>query len=206
MTGPLAGLLTDEQKEQVRVLREEHRKQLEELRRQVESENLTRADARGRMQALRESMRASFGNLLTPEQRSALETRHEQREAERAGRHELGRRTAAEVLELTDAEAAEFEAIVETAREAMMEVRKDARVEGLSIDDSRQRLDDIRETRNTALADLMDRNRVEIVIIHDVLVHQFAPRQFHRRLSGQPLKGSGQDSWSGRHRRQRAQG
>jgi len=78
--------LTDEQKQQMKALREDLQKKQEELRSQVQSGALTPQEARAQMQQAREAHQAAVKEILTPEQQEQLEQhRQDKAEGPRAG-------------------------------------------------------------------------------------------------------------------------
>lgn len=85
--------LTDEQKEQIRQIRERQREQLETLRR---DQNLSPEERRAKARELRKQTREQVQAVLTPEQWEKLQQRRQQRREEmrkRGGRRGPGTRS-----------------------------------------------------------------------------------------------------------------
>ena len=68
--------LSDEQKAKLKTLNEEHKKQMEELKKQ---DNITVKESRERMEGLRKDHQAKFQSILTPEQKATIEKSKEER-------------------------------------------------------------------------------------------------------------------------------
>lgn len=79
--------LSEDQKAQFRALNEEHHKQMADLKKQ---DNLTVKDSKEKMESLRKDHRAKVQALLTPEQKTQLEKKKEERKA-RMGEMERSR-------------------------------------------------------------------------------------------------------------------
>ena len=183
--GPLADILTDEQKEQAQAIRESVRAELEALKAAVNAGEITAEEARATMQELRESVREQIEALLTDEQKAELEALKAEREAEREARREEARLVRNYVLGLDADEAAAFDAISEGNRATAEALREQDRNGEITRDEAYAVMLTLRDERNTQLAAMLDETQLEIVQLHDAL----QMRMRHHGLRGQ---GSGQ--------------
>ncbi len=155
--------LTDEQREAIRAVLELHRPGFEAVRTALEAGDLTREQARERVDALRETMRSEVDAILTPEQ---LAQRAERREQAEERREERG-----------------------TRRELRANQERAAMAEVLGLDAEQQAaLAELRGPGNReALKQLLDERQLRVVVLHAALVRHgvLAPRGVGRRSGGE---------------------
>ena len=119
--------LTDEQKKKMKTIREDFRKQMEELNKQ---ENITVKEQRGRMEALRKDHQAKFQSILTEEQKAQLE---KDKAARKEKAKEYGKKKEArmkEELKLTTEQSAKMAEQRKMTSEKVKAIRENASLTG----------------------------------------------------------------------------
>ncbi len=97
--------LTDEQREQLKAVREQFKGQFQAVREQVQAGTLTREQAWEQMQALHEKVKAASAPYLTPEQQQQIEAHRAEMKEKRGEGFKgpgAGRGEVADAMNLTD--------------------------------------------------------------------------------------------------------
>jgi Spy/CpxP family protein refolding chaperone len=160
--------LTEEQATQVEAVLESHRAEMQALREQLRSGDLSPEEMRSKAEAVREAIRAEIEPLLTQEQRARLE--------ERQTGLERDRESAAERREV--------------ARQRG-EAQHAAMVDALGLTEAQiDQLADLRQDRGAhreAFAEILTDEQLEVVTVHRALV----AHRFHSGRRGGHDRGAG---------------
>ncbi len=171
--------LSDEQHAALRAIREAYAPQFRALIEARQSGDLTEEDFREEMQALREALRAEVDEVLTPEQRAQLDEWRERREERRENlgeRREESRAAMVEVLGLTEDQQSALRALRETQheeRQALFAAVRDGEMDREALPEALRAL---RESGETALAEIVTMAQLETMKIHRLLVRYAAAR------------------------------
>lgn len=179
--GFLNDLLTDEQRDQLKAIRESYGPQRRALRDSARSGVLSREEARTQAQALHEAMRAEIDALLTDEQKAALEAKREERRADREVHTAAVRAAMQDALDLTDEQVATLETLKEEQKEAFDALREQFGQEGFDREQFREQRSTLRTEYQEALAGILSEAQLETVKIHHVLARH---RIGHRATQG----------------------
>ncbi len=175
--GSLGGILTDEQQEQFKALREAHRAQVQALR---QDDSLTPEARRAQAEALREEMKAALDALLTDEQKAEMEQRREERQARSAERKEQAEQARAEALDLTAQQETDWEALREAHRAEHTALFEQVRAGTLDRAAVRAQMQERRDTHRAELATILTADQMEIVEIHQALQGEVGRRHGRR--------------------------
>lgn len=191
--------LTDEQKEQMQAIRQSYKPQLDSLRASRRAGDLTPADFREQIQALRDAMQAERDAILTAEQKATLDaaraerqTQRDERQATREANRAAAKEVRNEVLNLTDEQIATWDALTESHRTAMTSLREQVQSGALTRDVVRETMQAMRTAQKETLGDLLTDEQYEIVQIHGLLTM--------RQMSQKGRKGKGPNGRFGRQR------
>jgi Spy/CpxP family protein refolding chaperone len=178
-----AGLeLTEEQRTQIRAVLESHQAELDALREELRSGDLSREEMRSRAESVHEAIRAKIEPLLTQEQRDQLQERESRFEEHRvaSGEHRetaLERREAqhaamVDALELTDAQIEVLDALGAGRSGGSARAGDESRSE-------------IHEAHRAAMAEVLTEEQQEIVTLHRALAtHRFQAAAHEGRRRG----------------------
>lgn len=178
-----AGLeLTEEQRTQIRAVVESHQAELDELREELRSGDLSREEMRSRAESVHEVIRAEIEPLLTQEQRDRLQERKAGMEERRvaAGEH---REAALERREAQHAAMVDALGLTDAQTEVLATLRE-GRPGGSARagDESRS---EIRDAHRAVLAEVLTEEQQEIVMLHQALgAHRFQAAAHEGRRRG----------------------
>ena len=156
--------LTDQQKTQLKSLRETQRQQIEQVK---QNSSLSEEQKREQIAQIRKQGKDQFTALLTPEQQAKLKTMREGRE-ERGGSAKLN---------LTDQQKSQIKPILEQSREQMKAVRQDT---SLTSEQKKEKAKQIRE-----------QTRAQILPLLTPEQQQQLQQMHQRRRKGAAAEGSG---------------
>ncbi|WP_456424621.1 Spy/CpxP family protein refolding chaperone [Rhodocaloribacter sp.] len=182
MEGPLAELLTEEQKAALAEVRARRQEAMRALIEQKRDGTLTPEAFREQMKSLFEDVKAEVGALLTEEQKAALEARRaEGREALRA---RAGERleAMAEALELTPEQETTLRELRETHRAAMKAFMEEAKAGERDREEIRAAVAEMRAAQRAEMAEALTDRQEEIVRLHRILTVKV---RAHRRGAGE---------------------
>ena len=182
MEGPLAELLTEEQKTALAEVRARGQEAVRALMDRKRDGALTPEAFREQMRSLFEGMKAEVAVLLTEEQKAALEARRaERREAFRA---RAGERleAMAEALELTPEQEATLRELRETHRAALKALREEAKAGERDREAIRAAVAEMRAAQRAEMAEALTDRQEEIVRLHRILAVKATA---HRRGAGE---------------------
>ena len=114
--------LSEEQKSKFKALNSEHHKQMAELKKQ---DNITVKESREKMEALRKDHHAKLQSLLTPEQKTQIEKKKEERKAKMTERGKGRGERMKKELNLTDEQSAKLDASRKKMKDKMQSIRDD---------------------------------------------------------------------------------
>ncbi|WP_457653368.1 Spy/CpxP family protein refolding chaperone [Rhodocaloribacter sp.] len=181
MEGPLAELLTEEQKTALAEIRARRQEAVQALIERKRDGTLAPEAFREQMRSLFEDMKAEVGALLTEEQKAALEARRaEGREAFRA---RAGERleAMAEALGLTPEQEATLRELRETHRAAMKAFMEEVKAGERDREEIRAALAEMRAAQRAEMAEALTDRQEEIVRLHRILTVKV---RAHRRGAG----------------------
>lgn len=143
--------LTDAQRERIEAIHETTREQMQALREQVKSGDLTREQARDQREEIRDEARAQVEAILTAEQLEQLETLRRERQSERVDQQierlgqNLDRRIdfMETVLDLTPSQVSQVEQILDDSVEARREILEQVKAGSLERDEARDQMKEI---------------------------------------------------------------
>lgn len=157
-------LLTDEQKERAKQLREEYREQFQALREQREGGEMTPEAFRKEAKALREQARSDMRDLLTDEQKAKLKSWREQH----AERRQEAQAVRAEVLDLSADQQEALRQLREEQRAARRELFRQLRNGDRGA--LRDAMNELRTQRRAQTEAVLDDRQMEIIVLHRALV------------------------------------
>ncbi len=187
--GSLNDLLTDEQKEQMKTLREANREEIKALVEAKENGSITEEDFREQAKALREANREALQNLLTDEQKATLEQKREEMKAKFEERKDAAETARVEALGLTADQQVALAEMREAHRAEAKALIEQARAGDLDREAIRTEMQSLRETHKAALADVMTPEQIEIADIHHALMGSINARRGARH-GGKGMRGA----------------
>lgn len=146
----------------------------------VRDGSITRGEARGELEGIRNETKAQIEALLTPDQRAKFQDlrAHHGRQFSRA--------SLADILSLTDIQQTEIEAVMQNLLDQIIEIREQVESDGLSRAEARSQIQLIRESELEQLSAILDEE--QLTQFQDLLSHRrfgFGPRGFGRGPRGQ---------------------
>ncbi|MEM1094341.1 MAG: hypothetical protein AAGJ10_07030 [Bacteroidota bacterium] len=170
--GLLDSLLTDDQKEAIRSIRESYKEQLKALVQQKRDGTITAEDFSTQMTALHEAMQAEIDAVLTDEQRAAIEEAKAAREAAREAWKAANEAVMIEVLGLTDDQVAALEALRADQQAAAEAIKAEVEAGTITREEAGEQFDALRTSGNETLQGILDATQYEIWLVHEMLIHK----------------------------------
>jgi len=160
--------LTDEQRAELEPLFEAHHEAARALREEARSRGADRAQVREQVRALRDEFHAQIETILTAEQLEQMEQQRTERRAETRERHEgraelrmehmLGFLTR--ILDLDAAQVAQIQEIAQSTRDQVQAIHEQVRSEEISLEDVRNRVEDLHENTAQAIRDVLTEDQI----------------------------------------------
>ena len=154
--------LTEDQRATLQGLHEEVKARMDEIRAQVQAGDLSREEARGQAQGIREEFRSDRQSVFTTEQLALIETHRAEARVTRESR-ERGAGPLGQLLELTEAQKEQLQTMREEHRNAAQALRESGeatredleqlrsqhreQVEAVLTGEQRQQLEELRAQR-----------------------------------------------------------
>ncbi len=182
----LAALLTPEQQEALKALREANHEKVQALVQARQDGTITPEAFREQMQRLREAMRAEMDALLTDEQKATLEQKREDAKT-RLGEHKAATEEArAAALGLSTEQEAALEAMQEAHQAQMKALMEQVRAGDADRQAMRAQFQEMREAHKADRAAVLTPEQVEIVEIHHALMARLGAKHGQRPGFGGP--------------------
>jgi Spy/CpxP family protein refolding chaperone len=147
---------------------------------QVRDGSITRDEARIELEGIRNETKAQIEALLTPDQLAKFEDLRAHH-----GR-QFSRESLAEILNLTDNQQTEVEAVMQDLHDQIMAIREQVESDGLTREEARAQIQLIRESELEQLSAILDED--QLTEFRELLSHRrfgFGPRGFGRGPRGQ---------------------
>ncbi len=186
--------LTEEQVAAIHELHAAFREDAKALKDQLGDGSITRQEFLAAMLDLHEALRADIADILTDEQKAAIEEFHAQRQAEFDAFREKVAAVRDEVLGLTPDESAAFDEILMDhldAREVLHEQFLEGEIDRETLESE---IEALREVKDAALQALLSEAQYEVVQSHDALAVRLGRRGHH---GGPVVAGNGNESRNG---------
>ncbi len=177
--------LTEDQKAQIKAIRDAHAEEFRTLMDSRRNGSLSVEDFRTQMEALQTAIKSEVDAVLTDEQKQQLEDLKAQRDAERADREaqweadrEAAKLVMIEVMGLGDDQVTALDDL-HAARETLHTSIKDLIENGAGREEIREMLESARADFEVALAGILDGTQLEIFKIHAVIAQRMKNRRGH---------------------------
>ncbi|MEX0746469.1 MAG: hypothetical protein WD275_00625 [Rhodothermales bacterium] len=185
----IADVLTDEQQAEVEEIRSRYHEQLEAIRQQVQSGELTQEEAAAQAEALHAAMAEEIRNILTDDQLTILEERIAARGEEAEAHLEANKAAMIEALGLSETQVTALDELHRTQCEAFQGLVDQAG--DITRDEFRSGVERLVNVKLDAYADILDEEQFEGAKIHDALLVVNARRFIHHVAGGPPGGGNG---------------
>lgn len=167
--------LTEDQVMSLKLLREQFGEDLRGIAQSVRDGSLDREMARTQMIALAEEMKAAVGDILTDEQKAALEAFQAEHEARRDARAEAEREAMISILGLDDSRISaldELRAAIDEERLGFRELLEG----GATAEEIRVLAEAAHAAHQEALEGILNQTQYEIFVIHGALASRMKNR------------------------------
>ena len=162
-------VLTDDQKPQFDAIMEEFRTGMDAIFASIKAGEMTREEAKAKIESMEETMKSAIDALLTDDQKAQLEQMREDHKAEKKAYMEAVRQAKIEALGLTDDQIAAIEATRAETKAAMEALKAQVESEDLTKEEAREAAKAIFEANKTAMDAIFTATQIEIIKIHKYL-------------------------------------
>ncbi|GEM_PF-3803887 len=166
---PAWRILNDEQRPQFRELLNTYRQQFSDLAEKLRKKEIAREDFLRQAFTLRKQFREDVSQLLTEEQRQALEARRQERKEQRAARMDSVRAAMQHALQLTDERMEQLEALHKRQRETVKALHERFQTGEIDLETLRNELKALHEATDQELQSLLTPEQYETLKIHRAL-------------------------------------
>ena len=162
-------VLADDQKPQFDAIMKEFRTGMDAIFSSIKAGEITREEAKAKIELMEETMKSAIDALLTDDQKTQLEQMRANRKAEKKAYMEAVHQAKIEALGLTVDQIAAIETARAETKAAMKALKAQVESEDLTKEEAREAAKAIFEANKTAMDAIFTATQIEIIKIHKYL-------------------------------------